>query len=121
MREPTRRPANSRDALPPTMTSRTPRSKRRPWTILTSSRMANAAGPTPRNGTLFGCVWPWRGRSTITTSSALTSGRPPASLAMPGTLASSAACSRPIPLDISASEPERSMITRPWRPVLASV
>ena len=46
---------------------------------------------------------------------------PSASRAMAGRLASSAVWSRATPLDISASEPARSMITRSSRPVLASV
>ena len=121
MREPTSRPANWRAALRPTMTSRTPRSNGRPSTIRTSSRMANAAGWTPRNGTLLGSVSPLRGRSTITTSSADASGRPAASRATPGSVASRTAWSRGTPLDSSASEPARSMMTRSGRPVLASV
>jgi hypothetical protein len=53
IREPTSSPANCCDAFLPTMTSRTPRRKWRPSTIATSSRMPNAAGCTPRNGTLL--------------------------------------------------------------------
>src|SRR6266850_2984826 len=121
MREPTPSPANCRAALWPTITSRTPRPNGRPSTIRTSSRMVKAAGCTPRNGTLLGSVWPWRGSSTITNSSADTSGCPAASRARAGRLASTVAWSRPTPLDISASEPARSMITRVGRPVLASV
>jgi hypothetical protein len=91
MREPTSSPANCAAALRPTMASRTPRAKGRPSTIVTSSRTAKAAGCTPRNGTLLGSVSPLRGRSTITTISAETSGRPPASRAMAGRLASTTA------------------------------
>ena len=119
--EPTVSPANSCAAFLPTITSRTPRSKRRPATILSSSRIAKAAGCTPRNGTLLGSVWPWRGRSTITISSADARGLPPASRATPGRGAMSVVWSRPRPLDNSESEPARSMMTRSWRPVLARV
>ena len=121
IREPTPSPANCCAAFRPTITSRTPRLKGRPSTIRTSSRMAKAAGWTPRKGTLLGWVSPLRGRSTITTSSADASGRPAASRATPGRLASRVAASRATPLDSSASEPARSMITRSGRPVLASV
>src|SRR5882724_4182623 len=121
MREPTPSPANCRAALWPTITSRTPRPNGRPSTIRTSSRMVKAAGCTPRNGTLLGSVWPWRGSSTITKSSADTSGCPAASRARAGRLVSTVAWSLATPLDISASEPARSMITRVGRPVLASV
>ena len=84
-----RGPRTGAAALRPTITSRTPRAKRRPSTMRSSSRMAKAAGCTPRNGTLLGSVSPLRGRSTITTSSAEASGRPAASRAMPGRLPSS--------------------------------
>ena len=57
----------------------------------------------------------------MTNSSAETSGRPAPSRATPGRLPSTVAWSRAMPLDISASEPARSMITRVGRPVLASV
>ncbi len=121
MREPTESPANWPAALRPTTTSRTPGSKRRPSTSRASSRMSNAARCTPRNGTLLGWLSPLRGRSTITTSSAEASERPAPSRATPGRAASSVAWSRPTPLESSASEPARSMITRSPRPVLASV
>ena len=72
---------------------RSPRARRArsaaPRRSRSSSRMAKAAGCTPRNGTLLGSVSPWRGRSTITTSSAEASGRPSASRAMPGSAPSS--------------------------------
>ena len=48
-------------------------------------------------------------------------GRPLPSRATPGSAASSVAWSRSTPLDSSASEPARSMMTRSPRPVLASV
>ena len=83
--------------------------------------MSNAAGWTPRKGTLLGSVSPLRGRSTITTSSADASGRPRASRATPGSVGEQRGRSRGTPLDSSASEPARSMITRSGRPVLASV
>ena len=121
MREPTASPSNCPAALRPTMTSRTPGSKRRPSTSLASSRMVKAARCTPRNGTLLGLLSPLRGRSTITTSSAEACGRPASSRAMPGRDASRVAWSRSTPLDSSASEPARSMITRSARPVLARV
>jgi hypothetical protein len=83
--------------------------------------MVNAAGWTPRNGTLFGSLSPRRGRSTITTSSADARGRPDGARITPGNVVSRVAASRVIPLDISASDPARSMITRAGRPVLARV
>ena len=80
--------------------------------------------PAGRRGTArcWGRSRPLRGRSTITTSSARGE-RAARGVARDrrAALASSVAWSRATPLDSSASEPARSMMTRSGRPVLASV
>ena len=121
MRDPTPSPSNCWAARRPTMTSRTPRAKRRPSTRASSSRMAKAAGCTPRNGTLLGSVCPGAADPPSPPARRRPAAAPPRLARWQGRLPSSTVWSRATPLDISASEPARSMITRSSRPVLASV
>ena len=85
MREPTPSPANCCAAFRPTITSRTPRSKRPP--LHDPELVADGEGGRLRRRGRARC-WdrsrPGAGRSTITTSSADASGRPAGSRATPG-------------------------------------
>jgi hypothetical protein len=97
----------------PTRTSFFPHSNLRPAVIFKSGRVENAAGCTPRSGTLAGVPVDFFGTSTTTNSSALVSGTgasPGATepRAIPGACAMISTASPSITLIISLSLPERS-------------
>ena len=104
--DPRSMPANWAAALRPTMISLVPGRKVRPSTMRTSSRTRNAAGSTPRRGTLAGVPVLRLGTSTTTNSSADATA-PSAERRTPGASLMTRVLSRGRPLLSSVSLPPR--------------
>src|SRR6185369_2654041 len=115
---PTSRLANSCAAPTPTITSFLPHWKGRPFNILMSSRTWNAAGSTPRMGTLASVRVERLRRFIITNSSADASG-PLLERATPGASAMMRVFSLMKPLTISLSAPPRKTMAASAEPDVA--
>ena len=101
--------------------SRRPGLNLRPSTIFSCGRIAQPAGPTPRNCTLASVPSAMVGRLTTCDSSGEASGLPSAPRAMPGRADTSGAWSRVMTELVSACEPARSRIAVVSSPVRSSV
>ena len=88
---------------------------------MTPGRSCRPSSELPRTVTLLGLPLLRLGRLISTTGSGLNSGRPAASVATPGSVDSTWALSRSMPLLISAPAPLRNTITLSGWPVATSV
>ncbi len=120
-RSPSPAPSKPRAIARPATISEVPGRNIRPSTTRTCGRSASPALEVPRSVTLLGLPLPRLASEFSTTGSVLASGRPSAPIAIIGRLSTIAACSRLIPLLISAPAPLRRTTTLSGRPVATNV